>query len=528
MARIIATIALLAVVSVVRAVEPAGAPPRTAIMVLPFHMLGDEMKNQWIGQAIAQNLQAELAQQPSIVLVGNITVTPPVRGPVAEPPAIDDKALIQLGRKAGANLLVVGSYQVVSTEVRVTGRILDLATGQPIGFLKATASQRQLFELEDMLADQARQILGLPGPNEGKVAAADQPKFDDQIAWEAAPQPLAPLEATEPPLRPELPVSIVDTYLPAYTYYYPTYITAGYYYAGCVYPYRYRYSCWGWPYLYSSTYYPSYVGSSWFSFGFYYGRDRSHDRRYDGRRDNDHRPGRDDHDRPRGRVDGDGPRKAPPVIDGPGRRNTDVIRAGNDNTTKGLGPRREIPDSRTSAINVKPARAVESSRAAENRRETSAPNRSASDTGRSSRTEQPFSPAPKTQRQTPGPVAAPAQIERPITRTPSSPPASRVESPSNPATSRAERPSSSPPKMERPSSPPASRVERPSSPPTSRAERPSSPPPRMERPSSPPASRVERPSSPPPRFEQPSAPARSNGNASRSDAGASSPGRSRR
>jgi len=488
MVRAIVFIALLAMGAAVRAAEAVGVPPKTTVMVLPFTMLSDDMENQWIGQAIALILQAELVQEPTLSIVSNISITVPARGPVANPAAMDDQAVMKLAQKAGANLLIVGSYQVVSTEVRATGRVLDIVSGQPVGYIKATASQRQLLELEDMLADQTREVLGLAPAKAGNAVAADEPQYDDRIARAGPARAGAPIEEPEPQVDPGPPYTFVDTYVPSYSYV-PAYLTSGYYYGGYSYPYAHRYSYLGWPFCYGYPYYRSYCTPSYVSLAYYYGHNSGY-----------RRPWVDDH--PRSSTGADAPRRHPATTINPPRRGGEVVRIHDDPRKGAIGPRRETSDVKRGGDAAKPGRPVEvaranddakSTRSTETKRETPVVRRTESDTRHPTRIERPLSPASKGERPTQGPSNTPARIERPIAR-PSNPPA-RAERP-------VERPGSPPPRIERP-------IERPSSPPP-RAERP------VERPSNPSASRVERPSPPP----QPSG-------GSRGDSGSSN-GRDRR
>src|SRR5712672_1020557 len=161
---ILAFLAVLLITPLVRAADPA--PPAgqhtTRILVLPFSMTGADAKYAWIGQAIAENFQAELAKA-GFAIVNAVNPDGPVA--VGDP----DKALraAQLSR---AEVVVFGSYQFLDPDLRVTGQILDVQSNQVVGVLKASGTFRQLFTIEDDLSDQSKKLLiGDKGPDKGEV-----------------------------------------------------------------------------------------------------------------------------------------------------------------------------------------------------------------------------------------------------------------------------------------------------------------------------------------------------------------------
>src|SRR3954462_9372172 len=151
---ILAILAVLLIAPILHAADPAPAAPAgaqrapTRILVLPFNMTGGEGKYAWIGQAIAENFQAELAK------AGFAMVNPTnPDGPVAigDP----DKAL-RVAQNSKAEVVIFGSYQFLDPDLRVTGQILDVQSNQIVGILKASGTFRQLFTIEDDLSDQSK------------------------------------------------------------------------------------------------------------------------------------------------------------------------------------------------------------------------------------------------------------------------------------------------------------------------------------------------------------------------------------
>ena len=125
----------------------AAAPAR--VLVLPFDAVGDSAK-PWIAKALQQNLSAELSRLSS---VQHLT---------GEHPAADVDAAVKAAADAKADYVVFGSYQTVENDLRLTGQVVDVAKKEPVAGLKATGSMRDLFGLEDVIANQVKRSLPQP------------------------------------------------------------------------------------------------------------------------------------------------------------------------------------------------------------------------------------------------------------------------------------------------------------------------------------------------------------------------------
>ena len=203
--------------------QPAwGAGPTTApalnngpILVLPFTALNKSEYQPWLGRAVQQSLLADL------------TTAAPTRMASADDEARDAATALAAGRKAHAAYVVYGSFATAGQDLRVTGQVLDVATGHPMAGIKATGPVGNVFQLEDQLAVQVRQ----------RLALAPEPGYQPQPATtpdEAADQ-LAPPEYGQPNAGPQ--VYYPQEYGPAYPDYgypdlgygaYPGYYGYGY------------------------------------------------------------------------------------------------------------------------------------------------------------------------------------------------------------------------------------------------------------------------------------------------------------
>jgi TolB-like protein len=201
----------------VPATQPAGT-----ILVLPF-VSPPGQSFDWIAKGVQQNLIAELS--------------PDVRGAIVSPisaPATEDPAA---ARKAATDdhvsVVIFGSTQLLDRQIRLTGQVLDVASGNVLGTLKATGQLDELFRLEDTLAGQALRALPKTMLNLRGLAAqkgygpqiiqlppdtpASAPVYGNySYAPVYVPQPYATLEPPAPPYSPY-------SYSYPYRFYYPYY-----------------------------------------------------------------------------------------------------------------------------------------------------------------------------------------------------------------------------------------------------------------------------------------------------------------
>lgn len=158
------------------------------ILVLPFNVGGGSAG--WMGKAVQQDLLTDLAQATHAS----------IKAPADASPAADPAAALRAAGDAGASLVVFGQVQTSGTEVRLTGQVLDVSSGKPIGNLKATGPADKLFHLEDALAGQALATVPRPLLNPQALEPQQQPAAVQELSTTASatPQSSTPAQATAP------------------------------------------------------------------------------------------------------------------------------------------------------------------------------------------------------------------------------------------------------------------------------------------------------------------------------------------
>jgi TolB-like protein len=127
--------------------DSAATRPALKAAVAPFDVVG-EAGHEWLGRAMQEGLAMGLQKNRGISAV----IVPGLA------PA-DANAAIAAADSANADVVVLGSIQVLDDQIRVGGQIISVKTGQVIGGLQSDGNVRGLFDIEDLLSDRAGRLL---------------------------------------------------------------------------------------------------------------------------------------------------------------------------------------------------------------------------------------------------------------------------------------------------------------------------------------------------------------------------------
>ncbi len=65
--------------------------------------------------------------------------------------ALDAEAALKAAHEADATIVIFGHSQTNGNQIRLTGEVLDVASGKPLGGLRATGTSEELFHMQDIL-----------------------------------------------------------------------------------------------------------------------------------------------------------------------------------------------------------------------------------------------------------------------------------------------------------------------------------------------------------------------------------------
>jgi len=161
MIRIICAMCVVCMTVGIARADWAPRPPAMKVAVVPFDVQG-EAGHEWLGRAIQEGLATELSGASGMAGV----IVPGV----APADAMGSSAM---AKSTGADAVIFGSIQVVGDQIRVSGQIISMSTGESLGTLRSDGAQRDLFNIEDLIGGRAVRILTPPrAPSNEKTATA--------------------------------------------------------------------------------------------------------------------------------------------------------------------------------------------------------------------------------------------------------------------------------------------------------------------------------------------------------------------
>ena len=170
------------------------AQPSATVAVTPFNNLSRQPTDDWIGNGLAETIATDLRAAGLTVvdrsfrdpaLEGNGNRTGNGNGQRGAPPALAE------WRQRGVTWLVDGSLQRIGDRLRVTARLVDVATGAIAFATRVDGALDELFGVQDEVATAlATQLSAGAATSLPRVASAESPSGLDAAA---APPGLAPV-----------------------------------------------------------------------------------------------------------------------------------------------------------------------------------------------------------------------------------------------------------------------------------------------------------------------------------------------
>jgi TolB-like protein len=158
--------------------------PPMNVLLLRFDQLDQSAGMQWVGRAVQQSLLAEAVRLRAIQPITPKEETLTTRS------TTDQNVAERMGKESGADYVVYGSYQTIENELRLTGSLLGVNSGKLVGGLKATGAVRDLFGLQDQMADQMkRQLMNVYAPPATQPVVAAAPSVLTPVTPMATPVP---------------------------------------------------------------------------------------------------------------------------------------------------------------------------------------------------------------------------------------------------------------------------------------------------------------------------------------------------
>ena len=147
-------------------VPRAQAVPTAAastVAVIPFSNITGDAADEWIGAGLADRVMADLRDVPGLSVIGREVLLEARRSLGEAPDRSDERVATDLGRGLGVTWLVTGGYQRVGDLIRITARLVDVASGSVIRTAKIDGAVSELFSLQAQIVSQLGDEMGLAG-----------------------------------------------------------------------------------------------------------------------------------------------------------------------------------------------------------------------------------------------------------------------------------------------------------------------------------------------------------------------------
>ena len=157
-----------------------GGPTAAAstVAVIPFSNITGDAADEWIGAGIAESVMADLRDVPGLSVIGREAILEARRSLGDAPDSSDERVGTDLGRGLGVTWLVAGGYQRVGDLIRITARLVDVASGSVIRTAKIEGAVSELFSLQDQIVFQLGDAMGFAGrsPVAGELPRRSAPR----------------------------------------------------------------------------------------------------------------------------------------------------------------------------------------------------------------------------------------------------------------------------------------------------------------------------------------------------------------
>jgi TolB-like protein len=115
---------------------------------MPFTNNSGQKENDWLCTGIAESISTKLGSLPYFSLVERLKLAEAMKEiELGQTGLISESTAAQTGQMAGAEELVIGSFQVVGQTIRINARFLKVEEAKVRTTSESTGKLDQIFEL---------------------------------------------------------------------------------------------------------------------------------------------------------------------------------------------------------------------------------------------------------------------------------------------------------------------------------------------------------------------------------------------
>lgn len=147
-----------------------------SVAVVPFENINKSATYEWLSTGICETLSTDLAKIKDLALVERYQlnkVLDEIKLNLSG--LIDESSVQEAGRMLGAKFLVLGAYQLLKDQIRITARFVDVQTGKIEKTAKIDGKLEDIFLLEDQLVSHFIDTFGISTSEDEKMAIKIKP-----------------------------------------------------------------------------------------------------------------------------------------------------------------------------------------------------------------------------------------------------------------------------------------------------------------------------------------------------------------
>ena len=143
------------------AVSSGRMPPvESSVAVMTFANITREPSDDWIGTGIAETVSSDLKSIAGLTVIGRARVFDALRN-ISSDTSLDESLAIDIGRRLGATWVVVGAFQRMGEQIRITAHFVEVVTGASRQTVKVDGRIGDIFTLQDKIVFELSQGLNL-------------------------------------------------------------------------------------------------------------------------------------------------------------------------------------------------------------------------------------------------------------------------------------------------------------------------------------------------------------------------------
>jgi len=160
--------------------ETAGPPAEeyqpVVIAIMPFTNISGLKEHDWLCTGIAESISTKMGSLPYFSLVERLRLAEAMKEiELGQTGLISESTATQTGQMAGAEELVIGSFQVVGQTIRINARFLKVEEATAHTTAEATGKMDEIFELQDKIVASFLANMSLPLNDQEKSLLTAKP-----------------------------------------------------------------------------------------------------------------------------------------------------------------------------------------------------------------------------------------------------------------------------------------------------------------------------------------------------------------